>query len=505
MGQAILYCFRCSTQLRETHFQQGKAFKIDARVCCSDCAPEAIRTLPPDAVQVLLGQLSASQQPQKPPTFNSSRVMGAATPRRGVPEVPASRPVRPAGLPPVWIAAGGVAALVLIVLVTVLMSGSSAPPPTPTPPPVVEKAPAKTTPMKSPDRPPDRPPVDNAAREALQKAKDFAKSRPDDLFGQLRQFEDLTLLGDKTEIGNEARAAAQQIRAKGKEAVEKALAALDAEIAGPAGREEFAAVFAALDAAKPKMEWPEWKFAVDKRSREQEDRLAKLYEPLKEKVKEAKEKGNNAEYNARMDRVKKWGVNRILSDLFDALATVSSPPVKRSIETFEKDPPNFGYVGGWEFPGAKGSLGADATTAHGGNRSYKLSADFSGGGAYVGFWCDLQGLKERDVRELRLWIKTSTVASVGIRLVDNADQCHQKNGGIGLRLTNDWQEVVIRVSEVVGGEHWGGPNDGRWHGPLKGFGINVGKGSFKGSDAKTGTIWIDDIEAMIVMTPGRDE
>jgi hypothetical protein len=171
------------------------------------------------------------------------------------------------------------------------------------------------------------------------------------------------------------------------------------------------------------------------------------------------------------------------------------------LETFEKDPANWGFVGGWEFPGAKGSLAPDATVAHGGSRSYKLSADFTGGGAYVGLWCDTQGLKDRDFRELRVWIKTSTVANVGIRLADSSDQLHQKNGGLGLRLTNDWQELVIRVSDVVGGEHWGGANDARWHGPLKGFGINVGKGSFKGSDVKVGAVWIDDIEGMVVRSP----
>jgi hypothetical protein len=503
MGQAILYCYRCSTQLRETHFEQGKAFRLDSRVCCADCAPEALRTLPPDRVKDLLVQLSAPPQKTAPSSSHgSSRTMGAATPRRGVPEIPAARSPQPA-IPPVWIAAGVAVLLIVVAIAVLLNSGPSTPVLTPTPPPLPPPV-GKGIPKPPPVKPPE-PPVDSAARDALRNAKDFARIHPDDLFGQLRQFEDLILLGDKTEAGNEARQTSQQLRAKGKESVEKALSALDAEIAAPLGREEFSSVFASLDAAKARMEWPDWKFAVDKRSREHQEKMEKLYEPLKEKAKEAKEKGSAAELDAQFARVKKWGVHRLMNDLSDVLATVPSPPVKVSIETIEKDPANWGYVGGWEFPGAKGSFGPDATVSHGGSRSYKLSADFTGGGAYVGTWCDTQGMKERDFRELRVWLKTGTVANVGIRLADSTDQIHQKNGGIALKPTTDWQELVIRVSDVVGGEHWGGANDARWHGPLKGFGINVGNKSFKGSDVKSGVVWFDDVEGMVVLTPGRDQ
>jgi hypothetical protein len=28
--------------------------------------------------------------------------------------------------------------------------------------------------------------------------------------------------------------------------------------------------------------------------------------------------------------------------------------------------------------------------------------------------------------------------------------------------------MVLKVRDLVGGEHWGGANDGKWHGPRKG-------------------------------------
>ena len=53
------------------------------------------------------------------------------------------------------------------------------------------------------------------------------------------------------------------------------------------------------------------------------------------------------------------------------------------------------------------------------------------------------------------------------------------------------QEVVVKISDAVGGEHWGGANDGKWHKSIKGFGLNVGR------DGKVGTVWIDDVSVRV--------
>ena len=164
------------------------------------------------------------------------------------------------------------------------------------------------------------------------------------------------------------------------------------------------------------------------------------------------------------------------------------------LNDFESDPKGWTYIDGREFPGAKGSLALDSGEAHGGKRSYKLQADFGGGGAYVGVWRDLASLKGRDVNELRLWVKAVNVASVGVRLADDTDQIHQTKG-VKLAATTDWQQVVLKISDLVGGEHWGGANDGKWHGPIKAFGLNIGKDSLA-AGATQGSLNIDDVEAV---------
>jgi len=157
-----------------------------------------------------------------------------------------------------------------------------------------------------------------------------------------------------------------------------------------------------------------------------------------------------------------------------------------ALDGFETAPEGWGYIGGEEFPGAKGSLSLDAAVAHGGKRSYRLSADFTGGGAYVGTWRDLKG---QQIQEIRFWARAEGITRLGIRLADSTEQCHQSS--VALKPGSDWQRVTLRIRELVGGEHWGGANDGKWHGPAAGFGINIGK---EGSPKKT--LWIDDVEVV---------
>jgi hypothetical protein len=176
-----------------------------------------------------------------------------------------------------------------------------------------------------------------------------------------------------------------------------------------------------------------------------------------------------------------------------ALAADAGPTVL--LDDFEVAPQTWKYVGGEEFPGAKGSAARDSSTAHDGKASYRLQADFSGGGAYVGVWRDLATLAVRDLTEIRLWIKATNVTRLGVRINDATGQCHQKKS-VPLAPTRQWQELVFKIADLVGGEHWGGTNDGQWHGPPTGFGLNVGSDSV--GEGKQGKLWLDDVRATVV-------
>ena len=163
------------------------------------------------------------------------------------------------------------------------------------------------------------------------------------------------------------------------------------------------------------------------------------------------------------------------------------------LDDFEQNPATWKYVGGQEFPGAKGGVFLDADVAHGGKRSYRLEADFSGGGAYVGLWRNLGVLQGRHFKELQIWFKTSTLTWVQLRLSDATGQCHQK--AFQLEPTTGWQKFILHPEDILGGEHWVGANDGKWHGPATDLGLNISAKTMKNS---RGVLWIDDIVAIPV-------
>jgi hypothetical protein len=164
------------------------------------------------------------------------------------------------------------------------------------------------------------------------------------------------------------------------------------------------------------------------------------------------------------------------------------------IADFETDPKGWRFIGGWEFPGAKGSLTLDTSQAHGGKRSYRLDADFTGGGRYVGTWVDFKVLKDADLKEIHLWVKAGALKGLGIRFDDSTSQCHQS--WVPLLPTPEWQELVLKFADLAGREHWGGANDGQLHLPVGGFGINLGTNEITTPGTKTASLWIDDVEGV---------
>ena len=185
---------------------------------------------------------------------------------------------------------------------------------------------------------------------------------------------------------------------------------------------------------------------------------------------------------------------------FDPAFALDDPPKPVAgpiapLDDFEAEPRGWKFVGGEEFPGAKGSLSLDRSQSHGGKSSFKLDADFRGGGAYVGCWKEIEPKSLPEVDAVRFWVRTSRLGRIGVRIVDATGQCHQSSVDLPGSDADGWREVVLKLSDLVGGEHWGGVNDGKWHGPPKGLGLNIGKDSAEGPD-KRATLWIDDLAAV---------
>jgi len=125
---------------------------------------------------------------------------------------------------------------------------------------------------------------------------------------------------------------------------------------------------------------------------------------------------------------------------------------------------------GWEFKGAEGTM---TCVKEDGENAIRLAGDFTKGGVYIAADCNLEGA---DLTGVRMMVKTANTTGFNCRYVDSSGQCHQAHG-FPLTPDNQWHEVEIPVPAVVGGEHWGGKNDGKWHAGGKLLSLTLGAGN----------------------------
>lgn len=127
---------------------------------------------------------------------------------------------------------------------------------------------------------------------------------------------------------------------------------------------------------------------------------------------------------------------------------------------------DWAFSSGAEFPGAKGALTTVRNEPGTTNPCFRLAGDFTGGGAYVAMIRDCADVDAPDVRAIHLRLKTDNARGIGVQLVDGSGQTHQRSP-YPVTADGQWHDLILRPAEIAGGEHWGGANDGRWHGGLK--------------------------------------
>ena len=157
------------------------------------------------------------------------------------------------------------------------------------------------------------------------------------------------------------------------------------------------------------------------------------------------------------------------------------------------------FDNGREFPGATGGLAVESAD---GGKVLRLTGDFTKGGGYVQAG---RALADVPIGSFSLRLKDPDNDLLKFRIVDSSGQCHQ----IALRIarSDEWQKVTFplrrffdrmgkpdAVSDVAKYEHWGGPNDGKWHGPAKGLYFLL---STVG-DRKQRTLMLGDIQAVVM-------
>jgi hypothetical protein len=162
-------------------------------------------------------------------------------------------------------------------------------------------------------------------------------------------------------------------------------------------------------------------------------------------------------------------------------------PAEVSLDEVADGKPAWGFSNGQEFPGAKATLEIVNGLPEKGQACLKLAGDFTAGGAYVEMTRDLKPFEIDDLVAVRFSYRTDDANACSVRLIDGTGQCHQR-GDIALSADGKWHDLELKTTSVVGGEHWGGANDGKFHGPARLFSFILGVAS--DSQRKQPTIYI---------------
>jgi hypothetical protein len=324
MGQEILYCAICQTQIRSVDLAHGQAFELENKTFCLKCGPEMLGTLPKARVKEIFKDIT---------TPAKGTHLATATPRPGT-----TRKFRAGGGPGRRLVPVAAVGILLLVLVFWLILGKtstrdatlgppesrpvardSKPLAAPVPlPPSVHPTPSSATTAGRP-MPPAPLDKEKAAQEALQKAREWAQGNPSDFDGAIRRFQDAAFLASGSSRQAEMSQELELYRRKQRDFFATELATLEPEVKAACAEERFMKALDILKLAKDRHDSAEWQLTVGKRSREINDEAFRLLNRVKEEALEAQGRADEEKVKALRARVAAWGVERFIKDFRDAV------------------------------------------------------------------------------------------------------------------------------------------------------------------------------------------
>jgi hypothetical protein len=298
LGKEILYCNRCGKQLLGDDFTRGRAHTFENRQFCTQCLPA---THLPKSVPV---PSSPSRLPKRPASSTHLPVQGVAPPG-------------PSGSALFISLAVGAGVLALLL---VLFLNPSKPQTPPSPDPVAPRP----VPLEA------KKPADEAARKAVEQAREFSAGSPHAVDERVRLWEQAVARTAKTSYADEALKGLERAVTQRKEEFAQELQAIELKLSDRIKMEQFGAAADVLEEAKKRHETsPEWTAAVSRRIREVQDAAEKLYPEVKAKAIAAQASGDEARVAELRKRLLGWGRRDLLADLEDELGkalTRQTPP-----------------------------------------------------------------------------------------------------------------------------------------------------------------------------------
>lgn len=310
MGQEIVYCFKCQKRIVGADYAKGLAFQLENNSCCSGCAVQVLDTLPPKAKEQLLGKMFKATQEKQSGPASSARPMGgshdagtrrvpvAAPPLPGTVPRPATSPSSPAFLV-LALGALGVAAFALAVAVS---SGRSSPAEVSAPEMVKRPPPADPGPSSEEKH------RTESAKEALAKAREYARAHPKDFEGQAQRWRVALLEAERTGYEIEAKRELEKSQDAAKEAAAGELRDFEKNVRTLLDGNKFKAALEALSQRPSRQGMPEWAASAESLKTAIQEAAERQFGDLKDKALAARDRGAAQDVTAARAEIARWGL-----------------------------------------------------------------------------------------------------------------------------------------------------------------------------------------------------
>jgi hypothetical protein len=353
MGREIVYCWKCATRLQGADFENAGAFRVGDKVSCPECIDELVADLSAEEQEAILNPPKKREKTQSIPREATGKTPkaaaeGTASIRRGntgvrtrsgstgpvtkvrtgstgpVPtggstgvrkRVTASvAKVQPpseededgaegGGKPPMdekkkrlILIAGGGGGLFLIIVVLLILVLTKKDKVKPTASTTEEDGPKKPAPTAVVESPKVQQ-VKALLKEGFELAKDPAKLGP-----QLQKFEEAAKLAEGTGEASNAEAALDEARLR----VDKAVAALDAQVKDQWTAMDFKPVLETYEKAKASHDFPQWKEKIENKLRLTKNKMDDVVHEFKKKSENARLNNDEDTVKACKETIAKW-------------------------------------------------------------------------------------------------------------------------------------------------------------------------------------------------------
>lgn len=346
MGNEIVYCTRCQSRLLASDFDNAKAVWSDEKPYCSECIMGLISTLPPEEEQRILEQLAHKRAAASGVTDTPSRGTSRKTSTSRIPVVKTERRTAAIAAGPNLVVISIVGLAIVLVVVLAALSGGSGKPA------VSSRPPERTVELPRPEpvapRPPADPPRDpgasrreDSARKALEKARQYGKSHPEDFSGRISLLEEAAWESRETPLAAEARSEHEQLQKERRDWIASELGPARDKAQAAAAATRFGEALGILAKERARLPGADWTSAVDQHELNVRQAIDRSYAPLREKALACRRRGAEEDVQAIAKRISTWGVEDLASDLRSALAAV--PPPEKPLS-----PEARAYLAAWE-------------------------------------------------------------------------------------------------------------------------------------------------------------